>query len=493
MTRFLGWRGSWSLAAQLTAWYTITSFAVVLAASSFLYFVLVRSLDREDDQFLNEEVRVLSNLLRTWPNSRQELEQEISAQWANREHAHVYGYITDLSGNTIATSTRIDAALLEMLSEAARAGSGRRDLQTQSGKHLRSLTQIIEVADVPGTQFRIAIAFDRSRKVNLVASYRRRLLMALTMAMALCAAVGYRLARKVASPLRLMGETASHISSSKLNERIATEGLPSELLLLAQNFNEMLKRLQHSFSRLSRFSANIAHELRTPINNLRGEIDVALSQDRDPADYRLLLESLQEECIRLTSIVEGLLFLARADHLQVGTVVEEFDLSEEILKIADLYDPLAKSRGVGLHTICTARSPFVADRGLVQRALANLVDNAIFHTPAGGHVAIRASDDYNFCLIAVADTGSGIPQESLPYVFEPFFRLQTENIGGKQSLGLGLSLVKSITELHGGSVRIDSELHRGTTVTLCLPRRTPEPSDHDLASLHAPSSELRSP
>jgi two-component system heavy metal sensor histidine kinase CusS len=271
-------------------------------------------------------------------------------------------------------------------------------------------------------------------------------------------------------PIAEIAEAARRIHSSTLDNRIQTPGLPAEVAALAETFNTMIAGLEDSFGRLSRFSADIAHELRTPVNNLRGEAEVALRQARTPEEYRSVLGSLLEESVRLSRTIDSLLFVARAESPETQISRETLNVAHELNVVTDFYEAVAAEAGVRLIVEADEKLLASFDRMLWQRAIGNLVANALDHTPPGGCTTVRAHSDDGQLRVEIADTGCGIPAEHLPHVFDRFYRVDPSRSGHSPRLGLGLALVKSIVGLHGGSVDIASELGRGTTVTLRIPQ-----------------------
>jgi len=267
-----------------------------------------------------------------------------------------------------------------------------------------------------------------------------------------------------------MATTARHITSTNLHERIQPEGYPSELASLAATFNKMLDGLEESFERISRFSADIAHDLRTPVNNIRGEAEVALARARTVEEYREVLGSCLEEAVRLSDLIGDLLFLARAESPLAHLHRESMDVRELLSGICEYYEAPAADRGVALSTAVPSE-PVIAqlDRTLLQRAVGNLVSNALAHTPPGKSVVLGASVESAAVRIEVSDAGEGIPAEALPRVFDRFFRVDESRSQASGGTGLGLAIVQSIMLLHGGDVEIASEVGQGTHVTLRLP------------------------
>jgi len=229
----------------------------------------------------------------------------------------------------------------------------------------------------------------------------------------------------------------------------------------------MLKRLDDSFTRLSQFSADLAHELRTPIANMIGEAQVALTRDRTAAEYRDTIESTVGECERLSRIVDNLLFVARVDAAREPIARKRFDARAAVQKIAAFYQTLADDHHVTIS--CSGDGQIYADPDLFERALGNLLDNALRFTPENGSIQILLSKRDADFEITVRDNGCGIAPEHLPRVFDRFYRADSSR--GSDGAGLGLALVKSIVDLHGGSAKIESEIGRGTIVTLTFPLR----------------------
>jgi two-component system heavy metal sensor histidine kinase CusS len=322
----------------------------------------------------------------------------------------------------------------------------------------------------------IQVAMDRGREMELRASYRQNLFLVLGTALVVCAVAGYRIARRGIRPIHQITDTADRIRPTNLGERIRPAGLPAELLRLAATFNRMLDRLEQSFARLSRFSADIAHELRTPVAGLRGEMEVALSQPRSPAEYREVIGSGLEECGRLAQLIDRLLFLARAEDPRTQITREPCDVGRELAAVREFYEPAAAEAGVRLAVAVDRLVHAELDRPLFQRAVGNLVANAVAHTPPGGAVTLSADADAAAARVAVADTGRGIPAADVPHVFDRFFRADPSRASANGSVGLGLAIVRGIVDLHGGTVELTSEVGRGTRVTLTFPRAGSPPA-----------------
>jgi two-component system heavy metal sensor histidine kinase CusS len=254
-----------------------------------------------------------------------------------------------------------------------------------------------------------------------------------------------------------------------LDARIQHAGYPVELAALAKTFNAMLDRLEDSFRRLSQFSADIAHELRTPINNIRGEAEVVLSRARSVEEYREALTSCLEESVRLSNLITNLLFLARAESPGICLKREPVRIVKELAAVRDYYEAAAAEAFVTLSLASTDEVVLALDRALIQQAVGNLVANSIAHTPRGGTITLAAGAEDERVRIEVSDTGVGIPSEDLPRVFDRFYRVDPGRSPQSGGMGLGLAIVKSIATIHGGQMEIASEVGRGTRIAIVLP------------------------
>jgi two-component system heavy metal sensor histidine kinase CusS len=328
----------------------------------------------------------------------------------------------------------------------------------------------VAVGEPPDHNDTVQIAIDVSQEEELLARYRLWFWGILLATSVIFPLVGYRIARHGIRPVEEIAATARRITSTNLRERIESEGYPSELASLAGTFNAMLERLEESFERISRFTADIAHDLRTPVNNIRGEAEVALARPRTADEYRDVLESSLEEAVRLSELIGDLLFLARAESPLTELRREDVNIGELLTTVRDYYEASATEAGISL-LVNDEVEPLHAelDRSLMLRAVSNLVSNAIAHTPPGGTVTLAAVREKGAIRFDVFDTGAGIPAEALPRVFDRFFRVDPSRSKTSGSTGLGLAIVLSIVTLHGGSADISSELGHGTRVTLTVP------------------------
>jgi two-component system heavy metal sensor histidine kinase CusS len=460
-----------TLAFRLTAWYVLAGLVLVVFATTSLYFMLVSELKKSTDLFLADKIHVLRTMLRERPDDWDALREEIELESAARRYQQFYIRLVDEQNVSLLTTPGM-AEQLNLAQLTAQTQSRPEHAAGMKGRDGRLFFVMSAAAAVGGSSQTdtVQIAIDVSQQEALLARYRQRFWLILLGTLLIFPLVGYQIARRGIRPVKEVATTARHISSTNLHERIQAEGYPSELASLAATFNTMLDGLEESFERISKFSADIAHDLRTPVNNIRGEAEVALARARTVDEYREVLGSCLEEAVRLSDLIGDLLFLARAESPLAHLHRESINVGELLSGIREYYEAPAADRGVSLSTVLP-NEPVIAhlDRTLLQRAVGNLVSNALAHTPSGKSVVLGASIQAAAVHIQVSDAGVGIPPEALPRVFDRFFRVDESRSQASGGTGLGLAIVQSITLLHGGNVEIASKIGQGTQVTLRLP------------------------
>jgi two-component system heavy metal sensor histidine kinase CusS len=463
----------WSLALRLTTWYVGSSFAILLVATVALYLILIGNLRREQDQFLSAKVAVLRDMLQRRPEDLHDLKEEVEQGWAPRQFARVYARVLEPDGKILVESPHMTERLEPLdfpkpVPIDAEPGEGVSTMG-RFGKPLRLVSAQAHIGLTGEQTATLQIALDTETARDLVQGYRRTLVLVLGAGLAFCGFAGYWLARAGLKPLRQIAATTQRIRSTNLGERINLAGLPAELCTLGSRFNEMLDRLQDSFGRLSRFSADIAHELRTPVNNLRIGTEIALGRARSVEEYRETLGSGLEECDRLGRIIDSMLFIARSEDPRTHIAREPVDVSRELERIREVYEAPAADAGVKLTIACEPDTRAELDRTLFQRAMSNLIGNAIRYTPRGGEIAVKASRSNGELRLDVSDTGSGISSGDLPHIFDRFYRADPSRSTSSGNVGLGLAIVKSIVTLHGGTIAARSDPNEGTCMSIRLP------------------------
>jgi heavy metal sensor kinase len=273
--------------------------------------------------------------------------------------------------------------------------------------------------------------------------------------------------------LRAIAESARQLGEQELpRQRLPVSEKEPELAEFARACNQMLERIETAYATRQQFIADAAHQLRTPLTILRGEIDVALRRERDPERYRQVLNSNREEIERLCRLLDSLLLLARADAGKAIAPDESIELTALCRDTLEKIRPLADQQGITLEYEGGAEIFTRGDRVALEHVLSNLVDNALQHTPAGESVKVGVAEQEGGAIIKVVDAGRGIPAEALPHIFKRFYRVEGPRALKRQGAGLGLAIVKALTEAHGGRVTVESKLGEGSTVAVWLPVKT---------------------
>lgn len=288
----------------------------------------------------------------------------------------------------------------------------------------------------------------------------------------LAVAGGYVLAGRMLSPVGAMARKAHEITAEKLSDRLPVKSPHDEFGQLATAFNTMLARMEDSFDRLRRFTADASHELRTPLTALRSVGEVALRDQRDATAYRETIESMLEDTDRLTRLVDSLLTLARADSGRIDVVREPVDLSALAQEVMDFLRALADERSQQLSIETPGAVEVEADRGMIRQAVVNLIDNAIKYTPSSGQIRVtvrRSATGEAF--IEVGDSGPGIPSEERERIFERFYRIDKARSREHGGVGLGLAIARWSVESQAGRIEVESVPGKGSTFRIVFPAK----------------------
>ena len=324
--------------------------------------------------------------------------------------------------------------------------------RTQSGAEMRGVAALTRLQNGDVVTLMLGRSFDDV--IKLLRDYRLTIVRTEGLAALAAIALSTVLVRRALRPLRRITAEAGRITAEGLSTRLDENPTSPELRDLSISLNGMLTRLQRGFELLSHYTENLAHDLRTPVNNLRGQTEVALSRPRSAGDYQALLASNLEEYERLTRMIENVLFLARAGNAQIALRRSELALDEQLGQVAAYFEDLAGEGGVFLKV--EAPGTIQADPVLFRRALSNLVSNALRYTPSGGVVELTAARVAGGTVVSVGNPGPRIPPEQLDKVFERFYRSDEARSNSADSTGLGLAIVRSIMDLHQGKASAES-------------------------------------
>jgi two-component system, OmpR family, heavy metal sensor histidine kinase CusS len=464
---------TWPIAWRLTFLYALSLFLLLFTAATLLDWILVSDMQRGNDRALSVEMQSLRMLLKQRPDDvmawREEIDREAIGSVSG--YARYYVRILDERRNTILETSGMNS-VLDARSFPKPAQAHLRDVngvavRGADGRPFMATSQWVAIYRPVTRKWVIQMALDRSYDAETMKDYRKMVTLILVAGVLFSASLGFFIAKTGLRPLSKLAQVFTRITSEHLNERVGTTHWPPEIASLAQAFDSMLQRLERSFALLSHFSANLAHELRTPIGNLRGEAEVALGRARTAEEYRKVIESSLEEYERLTRVIENLLFLARSDTHNTTVRFSPVNTRQEIDALLEYFEGLAEEKSIEVTSAGNAL--LNADPTLLRRAITNLLSNAFQYTPPHGRISVDVSTDNGAVVITVSDTGIGIEKASLEKISQRFYRTERARAMNRQGSGLGLAIVKSIMDLHSGDLKVESTPGEGTTVRMRFP------------------------
>jgi two-component system heavy metal sensor histidine kinase CusS len=453
--------------------YSLSLFLLLAAAAGVLDWIFISDIKTDNNQFVAMEMQNLRTLLKQRPDDlkawREEIEREALGSVSG--YAKYYVRILDEHGNTIVetpgmaalVSSHVFPALLPAFAKKVTAVNA----TAADGRSFTVASQWVTLYRPEARRRLIQLALDRSHDEEIVADYRRKAGMVLLFGVLFSASFGFFIAKAGLRPLAKLTQVFTRITPEHLNERVGSVHWPPEIASVANAFDLMLQRLERSFVLLSHFSADLAHELRTPIGNLRGEAEVALGRPRTAEEYRRVIESSLEEYERLSRVIDNLLFLARTDTRHTVVRLSPINVHQEVGALLEYFAALAEEKAI--EVTVSGNALLNADPVLFRRALTNLLSNAFQYTPANGRITVGVTNSDKKVQVAIADTGIGIEGACLQRISERFFRTERARAMNSQGSGLGLAIVKSIMDLHLGDFEIESIPGQGTTARLKFP------------------------
>jgi two-component system, OmpR family, heavy metal sensor histidine kinase CusS len=424
------------------------SLAILLVAVGFMEFRFRHEIRTRNMQLLVGKLQDIATVLARHPDDPAALEEEALGDAPLNRNAPIFIRVSK-NGRLILESPGIPAGLLQ-------------------GKPLvGALDRDFLVAERTDGAYLTQGAMDITGESHLARSLRKQMLNTLLLMGFGLTLLGAWATHQALKPLRAIAESTGGITALRLKHRLDPGDVPRELRDLVLALNGMLNRLDQAFERLSRFSVDLAHELRTPINNLMGEGGVILARDRSAGEYREVLESSMEEYRRLSALISRMLFLGRVEDPTAMIRALPIEAGPLVDGVLAYYEPMAEEDGVRL--LGAASGSVLGDAEMLRQALGNLVANALDATPRGGEIQVQMRVHSGQAVIEVKDTGRGIPPEDLPFLFDRFYRVSGAIARKSSGTGLGLAIVQSIARMHGGDVEISSEPGAGTTVRLHFP------------------------
>lgn len=436
---------SGSLVRQLQWGYAVATFLLVGLVAAFMDTALRYSLDTEDAVVMSAQADSVARRLQSFRDLDQDRERRPEkAEWR----------LLGPTGQVLRESPGM--ASIPAL-PWSRATSAPKEIEGPGGRPFSILVKELPV----GT---LQMAMDRSHESGLLKGFRRTLGVAIGLAAILAALLGRLVAQRGLRPLHLITLEAGDIDPQSLDRRLHGEHFPAELGALVETLNGTLARLQEAFDRLNRMASELAHELRTPLQNLRAEIESILLGHQDETASREALGSVLEECDRLARLIEQMLFLARSENPPTAIERKSLNVLDLLKGTADFFEAEAEESGISLAVEAPEQLVIQGEESLLQRALHNLVSNALRHTPHGGTIFLEAALEKSTIRLFVRNSGESLPGEILARLGERWVRGS-----GSPGLGLGLAIVRGIAQLHGGELEARNLAGGGAEVGLRIP------------------------
>jgi len=456
-----------SIGVRLTLWYLLLFAAAQLVFGTGMWFFARRSLYRITDGALRAQIDDLTNFLEA---------QKKNATVAKLQEEVAEAYLLEHSGDYLQIYDDSDSAWIfraDLLRQHA-LEPGINGLLTQPhyrdeqlGRSLRFVTQKIRAN---GRVFTVQTGLPIDQVNQTLVLFRGYLLMLAPLLLLAAASGGFWLSRKALSPVDAITRTARTINATNLSDRLERLTTGDELQRLSDTLNEMLGRIEHAFIRVTQFTADASHELRTPISLIRTEAEIALRRSRGDAEYREALRHILLEAERTSALVEELLCLARADSGRETFRISSVDLSTIVREVSEQWPELMAARNLTFtRDVTDEEITVLGDRNALQRLLTVLLDNAAKYTPAPGTVELHLQLKGELAAIRVIDSGIGIALEDQPKIFDRFYRADRARSRNLEGTGIGLAIAQWIVQQHKGSITVQSSPGKGSTFLVQLP------------------------
>lgn len=458
-----------SIRFRLTAWYS-TVLALALAIFGvFTWFAVREILFHAVDETLADRVEGVRRFMENQIGalSVEEIRDEFKEHSVLGPGGDLF-QVCDATGVWLYRSASLENDAVPIHLPATVPAKGLVEDRQVAGTSLRFLSRSVTVLGKPYT---IQVAAPTHELVEGLTGFKWALILLVPVVLLAATAGGWWMSRRALQPVDQVTATARSIGEQNLGKRLPVPNTEDELQRLSETLNQMLDRIEGAFHRVTQFTADASHELRTPIALIRTTSEIALRKHRSDAEYRGALDEVHAESVRTTGLIENLLTLARADAGKETLDRAPVDLASLVLEVSGQAEKLAQQKGITL--ACQAPeaiAPISGDRGTLRRLFFILLDNAVKYTPPGGQIQVGINQHPERVTVEVRDSGGGISQQDLPHIFERFYRSDKSRNRDSGGAGLGLSLAKWIVDAHGGFMEVESAVDNGSTFRVSLPK-----------------------
>lgn len=452
-----------SIRLKLTLWYSAVLLSTLILFGFIGFFAMRRGIEGGVDDGLREQQRGVSEVMqRVLPEGRERLRDELRERLQPRGDRD-FSQISDETGRWLFQSEAMKRL------DIPRKGTSEASyfFIRANGHPFRVLTQQFQV---DGQAYLVQVAVPMGDFEDALNRFKWFLILSSPLLLVLASVGGYWMSRRALAPVDEITRAAQEIHSRNLSRRLTVRQSRDELQRLTETLNSMLARLEAAFGKITRFTADASHELRTPIALMRAAAEISLRKSRSEAEYRETLFAILGESEKTTALVEKLMLLARTDAGFESLEQSVVNLNECLADACRKGRTLAEGRRIEFQQqLPTESVHVVGDASALRRLFLILIDNAVKYTPEEGQVAVSLTADSEFAHVEVRDTGIGIGAEDLPHVFERFYRADKARSREQGGAGLGLSIARWIAEAHGGSIRVRSTPGAGSLFQVRLP------------------------
>ncbi|MCH2003685.1 MULTISPECIES: heavy metal sensor histidine kinase [Acinetobacter] len=428
--------------------FSLSTVIILMIMGLFIHQLVMHHFETQDRTQLEGKIQLLENLLEQNPANSQELNLYLKDALVG--HHDLIVQIERPTGQII-FSTAPATIHTQALIKSRHTPWIEWKIQNKTYRGLIYKKSFDKNSSIPSAQ--IIVGIDTSEHLHFLNDFRRQLLYIGILGTLCLMFLGWLAAWRGLRPVQKMAKVAEGISAQHLSERLEVENTPIELKSLAVAFNDMLDRLETAVGKLSDFSSDLAHEIRTPINNLMTQTQVCLSRSRDINTYQEVLFSNLEEFERLARMVSDMLFLAKAEHGLHLPNLKQVDLVKEVSALFDFYDAIAAEKSISLEQ--KGYGVVNGDPSMLRRALSNLLSNAIKYGKTESVVRIKTQQNFDTTIFTIENESSPLTSEQLSRLFDRFYRTDASRQRVEEGTGLGLAITKSILDVHGATIKAD--------------------------------------
>jgi heavy metal sensor kinase len=455
-----------SIKFRLTIWYLVVLMVLLILFATFTYLMLSNSLYQGIDDSLKLDVEQLETSIEP-EDTGSDFKQ--GDQFGFDEHSFELMRLYDTEGSLVLaqgwgqsednlhTSTLITQAL---------AGRSLYTTEVLNGREMRLYAVPFE--DEPAINGVLVVGRSTSQVKDVLERFRYIIVITGLTMITIAGGCGLFMANRAFKPIEKISQTAREIEENDLSKRIDVHS-EDELGRLASILNQMISRLERAFSRQRQFTADASHELRTPLAVIQAESTLSLRKERKGDDYRKSLELISREAAQMSALVDKLLFLARIDSGKEHLNLETVDLSSLITDLASETEVLCQNKGLIFRVGPMENLAVKGDKVELKQLFLNLLNNAIRYTSSGGTILVSVERQGDTAVVSVTDSGTGIPEEHIPHIFERFYRVHEDRSRTEGGAGLGLSICQHIAQSHGGRIEVVSKSGEGSTFSVSLP------------------------